>query len=398
VILMHQILEKIDILVGNENNILNCESIPARGVFFNDAISFLEDLSAYLFHDAEAKRYADVMAFAFWIRRANLEKEAEERKKVAKRRIGRGMVFHIAPSNIPIQFMVSVVYSLLAGNTSVVRISEKEFRQVDILCRALNDVLCKNDRLRPYITIVRYAHDKAITDYFSSICDARIIWGGDATIRKIQESPLPPRSIDLCFADRFSVSIINSDYYLSQSADVLAMDFYNDTFYVDQNACSSPRIVVWMGNSIDKAKDVFWKALSAIVEEKYDFKDISAVEKHLNMTIAASKGYSFKLIKDNNMIVRLELEGYQKGIMEYKGNCGFFFEVSVTRLEDIAALFEKKCQTITYCGDDIENMKDTIVNLGIRGVDRVVKIGHALDLSFIWDGYDMIESLSRIVE
>ena len=113
------------------------------------------------------------------------------------------------------------------------------------------------------------------------------------------------------------------------------------------------------------------------------------------MTIAASKGYSFKLLKDNNKIVRLELDGYQKGIIEYKGNCGFFFEIEIKNLEEISDLFEKKCQTITWCGDDIENIKDSIVKMGTRGVDRIVKFGHALDLSFVWDGYDMIESLSE---
>ena len=46
------------------------------------------------------------------------------------------------------------------------------------------------------------------------------------------------------------------------------IDFYNDTFLFDQNACTSPQTVYWMG-SIDEiriAPDVFWKysAVSAL--------------------------------------------------------------------------------------------------------------------------------------
>ena len=33
----------------------------------------------------------------------------------------------------------------------------------------------------------------------------------------------------------------------------------------------------------------------------------------------------------------------------------------------------------------------------LLGIDRVVPIGKALDISLIWDGYDVIDSLSRTI-
>ena len=33
----------------------------------------------------------------------------------------------------------------------------------------------------------------------------------------------------------------------------VAEDFYDDTFLTDQNACTSPRIVVWIGSRIEEA-------------------------------------------------------------------------------------------------------------------------------------------------
>ena len=32
------------------------------------------------------------------------------------------------------------------------------------------------------------------------------------------------------------------------------------------------------------------------------------------------------------------------------------------------------------------------------GVDRVVPVGQALDMSVLWDGYNMLEALSRVIE
>ena len=33
-----------------------------------------------------------------------------------------------------------------------------------------------------------------------------------------------------------------------------------------------------------------------------------------------------------------------------------------------------------------------------KGVDRIVPIGQSLDMGLIWDGYDLIRTLSRVVE
>ena len=33
----------------------------------------------------------------------------------------------------------------------------------------------------------------------------------------------------------------------------------------------------------------------------------------------------------------------------------------------------------------------------LRGIDRVVPVGRALDMDIVWDGYDLIGSLSRLI-
>ena len=39
-----------------------------------------------------------------------------------------------------------------------------------------------------------------------------------------------------------------------------------------------------------------------------------------------------------------------------------------------------------------------IVNNSLIGIDRIVPIGQALNIGVIWDGYDLIRKLSRIIE
>ena len=47
-----------------------------------------------------------------------------------KLRLGRGMIFHIAPSNVPVNFAYSLISGLLAGNKNIVRLPTKDFEQI----------------------------------------------------------------------------------------------------------------------------------------------------------------------------------------------------------------------------------------------------------------------------
>ena len=55
----------------------------------------------------------------------------------------------------------------------------------------------------------------------------------------------------------------------------------------------------------------------------------------------------------------------------------------------------KKCQTITYYGLKKKEIENFLISNNLKGIDRVVPIGSALEMDIIWDGYNMINSLSR---
>lgn len=397
---IHMPLEYRDVvfLVGDDSILDNMKNVPVLPVFSNLAIDFLAALSENLLGDRKAKKYGDVIAYAFWIRRRSMESLKAEYEKKGNR-IGRGISFQITPSNIPVQFAVSMTYSLIAGNLSAIRVSDKEFEQVDIICNAINHVIRKNyPQMSEYICIMRYGHSSDITPMLSSRCDIRMIWGGDKTIGEIREYPVQPRCVDLGFSDRYSIAVINADDYMQCDSEVIATDFYNDTFYTDQNACSSTRLIVWLGEKVIKAKELFWKSLDNEVQKKYQLNDISGSEKLLKTAMCAIKYPGVREMRENNAIVRVELPELYEDIMEYKGNSGYFFEYEADDIERIIPLLKKECQTVTYLGDNLaKELRELIIRHGVRGVDRIVLMGHSMDLSLVWDGYDIPLELSRMV-
>lgn len=393
---MQQIPNGIRFLLGNPETLENITKIKVLKTFSDEALRFLDCLSKRLMNNKTAKRYPDIVAYAFWIRRASIERIHD--KYNTAQRLGRGVALHIAPSNIPVQFAVSMTYALVAGNASIIRVSNKEFPQTDLICEEIKSTLINDvPELTNYFCIIRYDHNDEITQFLSSICDVRMIWGGDATVAAIRRATISPRCLDLGFADRYSIAVIDSDGYLKKDPTVIANDFYNDTYFFDQNACSSPRLVVWIGSNIEEAKNRFWKELSALVSKKYTMEPISASDKLLRTAMCAIRYSGVREIKDDNLVVRLKIPELYEDIMQYKGNCGYFFEYDANSINSIVPILNKECQTITYVGDIEREIRGIVDNYGVRGVDRIVPMGHAGDISMVWDGMDLPICLSREV-
>ena len=168
----------IEYLVGGEIGDC-CPLVPYAPL----VCEFLAALSQELRADKQANSYPDVMAFAFWCRAAHIAKlktEFEDTGTVKRTRIGLGRVFHITPSNVPVNFGFSFVFGLLAGNANVVRVPSKHYPQTEMICAALRRVLAREcfAELRRMTAFVRYDRNDSITAEYSGTCNARSIWGG----------------------------------------------------------------------------------------------------------------------------------------------------------------------------------------------------------------------------
>lgn len=370
-------------------------------VLFADVIcDFLAELSAKLMAAPEAKQYPDVVTFGFFCRRGNITRLKKRYEDRLANRLGRGVSFHIAPSNVPINFAYSLVAALLAGNSCIVRASSKPFRQVDLVCECIKEVLQKDEytQLSDYISVIRYPHNKELNDLFSSLADIRVIWGGDNTINELRRSALPPRSVEIAFADRYSVAVIDADSILAaDNLQQTARDFYNDTYLYDQNACSSPRLIYWLGNSgkITAAKERFWGAVHDYISKIYQIEPVIAVDK-FTMACRAAIGLSAEIhpFKDN-LISRISIERLDEALTEYRCAGGSFIEYGDEKLDALAAVVTRKYQTLSYFGVDKNILTDFVINNGLCGIDRIVPIGKTADFDLVWDGYDLIMQMSR---
>lgn len=387
---MQQSLSDIEWLHGSMATLDDRPLIP----FAEETIEQLNALSSALLKDPLSRQYPDVVTFGFFCRRANLLK-LKEQYVHAGLRIGRGMVFHIAPSNVPVNFAYSMVAGLLAGNTNVVRVSQKAFPQVDIIVKHMREIGMER------VAVVRYAHECEANEAFSAKCDVRVIWGGDATIATIRKNALPARAFDICFADRYSMAVINADELVyEQDVDGWALRFYNDTYLFDQNACSAPHLVVWLGadDNITRAKGMFWTALQRIAEQKYTFQDVMAVDKLTALYRQAVAMPTHAEEHKNNLLCRVEIDTLPSDIDTFRCTCGYFTEYTAADLDEIASIVTRKYQTLAYYGFEKEELKHFVLRNRLAGVDRIVPFGETTAFSLIWDGDDLINTMSRIVD
>ena len=390
-------MSNIKYLVGNKNF-----SLEPFEPFSNHVLNFLEKLSKEINLINNIKIYPDLKSLSFWCRKQNLYKLKEEFLK-DKDKIGLGLVFHVTPSNIATNFAYSLIFGLLSGNSNVVKVPSKNFIQIKLVCNLIKKILKKNNKfLKKKITIIRYKDDDKLTGYFSMLSDARLIWGGDKTINKLRTFKTNERSIDINFADRYSFCVINQTKLAKLNKhefNMLIRKFYNDTYLVDQNACSSPHLIVWTGRKNKNCQKLFWQELYNLVKEKYSLTELAPSEKYNELCKHLLSSNDISEVKTfENLIYIIKLKKLSAHNENLRGKWGLFFEYELDNLNKINKIINNKYQTLTYFGLDKRMIRNFIFNNNLKGIDRVVPIGQSLDIGLLWDGYNIPNILSRGVQ
>lgn len=389
------LMKNVEYLIGSPNII----DTPLKP-FSDEVMEFASLLSKNLMKSPASRIYPDISALAFWCRKANLLKMKEACPE-ADKRLGRGLCFHLAPGNIPINFAFSYMFGLLSGCSNIVRLSSKSFPQIKPVCDVVVETLKECPEIERRTAFIRYPADNEITSEFCKISDARMIWGGDETIAKVRAMTTKPRCIDICFADRYSICIIDGKAILTSEDNVLnrlAENFYNDTYLMDQNACSSEQLIFWV-NDNDSARNKFWDAIYKYAENKYNLQAALSVDKYTQMfeDILNDKPIE-KIDRRTNLLYKLELSKLDGDISSLRGKCGYFYEYKIGDLDEIVPYITDKFQTVTYFGVEAEDIRKFVITNRLRGIDRVVPIGKAMDIGIMWDGFDIVRILSRYID
>ncbi len=364
-------------------------------------IKFLLELSKKIFKDPEFKKYPDIISYAFWIREGNLYNIKKNYNIKNDLYIGRGLVFHVVPSNVPTNFVYSLTFGLLSGNSNIIKLPEKKFIQIDLILNLIKKILKKRNfkNLRESMMVLRY--DKKlheITKFISLNSDARIVWGGDKTVSEIKKFPTKPTAIDINFPDKYSLCIINTND-LKINFKKLVNNFYNDTFLYDQNACSSPHLVLWYGKKTYEFKKIFWNELSKIVKLKYDFPQINNLEKlEKRIFDQSSLKKNIKIYDVNKILMIATFSKLIQNIDTYRGKWGYFYEHDLKKLSEINKICNSKFQTLTFFSNKKSDLCKFLKKNYFSGISRIVPVGNALEMNLNWDGNDIIRILSKKIQ
>lgn len=190
-----------------------------KDIDFNQAVEILRTKDSFIPFDEEVllftkalskslvrmRKMPEVVALGYWLRKANIQemkKKWEEQNKESFIK-PRGIVFHIAPSNVDTIFVYSWMLSLLAGNRNIIRVSSKEHSNelLDLILVELAKPEFEN--IAKQTIICTYNYDKNIGEQISEICHTRVIWGGNNTVQSIRQIPLNPMANELAFLIAF---------------------------------------------------------------------------------------------------------------------------------------------------------------------------------------------------
>lgn len=397
-----EIQMKMDVLVGRADFVSNAP-VP---VFDEARIAFLADLSRVLLAHPDVRALPDVVSFAYWCRRANLLRLAGRSHARGGMRLGLGLSFHICPSNVPVNFAFSLAFGLLAGDTCVLRLPSKASATADLIARTVATLLKQEQHaaLANCVLLTRFERDDAVTRFWLSVADARVVWGGDQTVQHMRSLPCPPRSREVAFADRYSLCAIAPEAILEldeAGLRALCSDMFNDLYLMDQAACSSPQLLAWIGDAriVEAAKARLWPALVDHANPRYSPEPVQVMDKYVQACLQALGNEQIASIeRHGNLLYRIEQSALATRQHERRGYAGTIHEVTLPSLDGLAPIVNERYQTLTYFGLEQAQLRDFVISQRLRGIDRIVPVGRALNMDIVWDGYDIVESLSRLVD
>jgi len=401
-------------LITPQNNSIPVQDLPVflhanefvLKPFDERIISFFDHFSKNILSNKEINRIPEIVALAFWLRKANLAKMQQENNHLLISPLykisPRGIVFHICPANVDTMFIYSMAVSVLMANKNILRVSSRmNAPQISSLFELLNKTLEEFPELKNYINVIKYDHNDDISNFISEKSAVRVIWGGDQTIEKFKKINSSSRTKDIVFPDRISVLCVGSESYNALSEEdenKFAQQFYNDAYTFDQKGCSSPQSIFIIGEEesnkicIEKMQTL----LSGFIEKKYETDIASIASLKLNYIVDEA-------IKDNKFVVEgnnfatFILRNADVPLLDHTCGGGVFNVYSIQKASELKAYVIPKLQTVSYFGLSASDFQELQNLSNGEGIDRIVPIGTALEFYYLWDGYNLFDELSKKV-
>lgn len=364
------------------------EPLPA---FSPLILGFVDALARQL--QTQSRQWPDLAALGFFLRPAALRQALEKANAGRNLVMPLGLTFHLVPSNIPTVAFYSWLAALLQGNSAIIRLSSHQDPLQDAMLSLLNALFSEPQwrAIAARTRFIRYERDHDTTAHFSAACAMRVVWGGNDTIRSVADIALPPQAKELRFADRKSVTVIESDY-LQQLNDhafeQLLRELAKDMGQYNQQACASPVLVAWIGEPTTACWQRFWQGLSRYFPDNA----VDSVEQLVNGQLAACDGEFASLFRYEKLTLG------QVRSAEHSALCRFGGGIVAWQICDsLASWLEQRAsfQTCVYAGKDKSTLARALSDNPNMRIDRITTPGRALAFDWLWDGTDMLRAFSR---
>jgi hypothetical protein len=390
-----------------DDQLASLAAAPGLMPFDERLLGFVAGLSRAVLADRAFREYPELMAMAHWFRAASLPAlRAALPEQGHALSVRRGIVFHIAPSNVDSVFIYSWLLSLLCGNANIARVSRRRSPQMQAFFATAARLLeaPEHRSLAAMNLVLSYDHEDALTARLSACCHMRVVWGGDQTVARIRAIALPPLATELAFANRFSLAVVKSDAVLaldSEGLTTLAKGFYNDAFWFNQQACSSPRAIVWIGDAGkgQAARERFWAAMAeTIAQRRPENLPAQMMDRVTTLyRLALEHPGACTQTAIGALPTRILVPSLEDTDRACHDGNGLFLELDRDALEAVPSLLTSRDQTIAHFGFTRGEWLGVLPNLPPHAADRIVPLGQALAFSPVWDGTNLLVAYTRKV-
>ena len=256
----------------------------------------------------------------------------------------------IAPSNISTNSLYTLAFGLLSGCPSIIRLSNKNIDELRSIMQLINKILESSEfiKLSNKISFINYEHDQTISNYFSSLVDSRILWGGDETIKIFKSFKTASHCLDIVFPNKVSSSLISSEWLISSDDNEIANKadlFARDIGLFSQMACSSPQsLIVLKDQKLSSRKELldFFKKCDLSLSNKNWLSENQSLENFKSSIDICMELPNFKCIfKGINLSVFFADKSQFNEINNFKTKDSCIFLSEVDSIEEALSLLPK---------------------------------------------------------
>ena len=133
---------------------------------------FLSKLSEPFYHNARESDFVREFHFAYWTRNVNLEKLAHQYSSDVTK-VGRGSSLHVGPSNVPVNSLFTLAFSILSGSPTILRVPSKFSKEFSLFFRAFSEWQSSNSVTLPISVVSFDKNSNLLNPFFSCFfsCD-----------------------------------------------------------------------------------------------------------------------------------------------------------------------------------------------------------------------------------